>query len=153
MGGKQEQMTSWFTIIYISVAVPDNPMCQSLQQLGQNITKVDPDRTCWTVAMAEDVCEEVHCISNTGTSEIQYIFQKCDDPVGVRVIFSISRDVVWFDHTFTQSESLVRYYGSSKVVINATVDQQPDAVEFGVSKILGTLSTLWGLMITTCILY
>ncbi len=85
-------------------------------------------KTCWTF----DPCKEIHCIFQVGDGELQLVVDECNDPSSIEMIIAISRDVVWFDHTFTESEAVAVYYSSYLVVFNATVTHQSDHIGFKV---------------------
>ena len=81
---------------------------------------------CWTF----DPCDEVHCLFGDG--ELQLIVLKCNDPIALQMVIAISRDLVWFDHTFSESDSVTVYYSSYKVVFNATIEHKSSGIAFQV---------------------
>ena len=98
-----------------------------MQSLARNITAIS-SHTCWTF----NPCSEIHCYSENGEGELQLIFEMYNIPVEVEMIIAVSRDQVWFDHTYNRSETIVAYYSSFEVVIKTTLEHRPDAVGFQV---------------------
>lgn len=118
-------------IFIVGSAVPDTPTCNVADQVATKMSmsyNTSLNLDCWTF----DPCEEIRCIFYDGQDILRIILDKCNDPPAVRLIDTVENGRVWFDHTFTYSDSLTVYYSGYELMWNVTVVQLDSGIGFKV---------------------
>ena len=108
-------------IIY-SIAASETSTCKAVQGVVHSISETG--WTCWT----SDPCNVVNCIDEDGEQGLQMTFLACDDPQAVNWVMMYTRNVIWYNHTFTRSEVVTVYYSNHVMMLNVTLEQLKNGI-------------------------
>ena len=104
--------------------MPHTPTCNAVQPIVKNLSGTSTGE-CWTT----DPCEGFQCVTEMGDIGFQLKFLKCNKPRAVQVVVNVSFTVVWFNHTFTTSDSVILISPEGdKIPINVTLKETKDGI-------------------------